>query len=179
MNNINIIDEEGDSNDSNESLEQQALKLRFVQELIEASEKINKDLGLPKKNNETSSESTKDKAAIRLYSKEKINELKKILENPPDKTASREELNKYYYNRKMWYLINSEPVQIAKKEKEERLHPRLLVAVEDMFDVCMLVHKNVGCQGMIMSCIYVFFIIITDYELRYIQYVKRSGQVLL
>ena len=73
MNNINIIDEEGDSNDSNESLEQQALKLRFVQELIEASEKINKDLGFPKKNNETSSESTKDKAAIRLYSK-KLNE---------------------------------------------------------------------------------------------------------
>ena len=39
-----------------ESLEQQALKLRFIQELNEAAEKKNKEIGLPKKNNETNEE---------------------------------------------------------------------------------------------------------------------------
>ena len=38
------------------SIEQQALKLRFIQELNEAAEKKNKELGLPKKNNETNLE---------------------------------------------------------------------------------------------------------------------------
>ena len=70
-----------------ESIEQQALKLRFIQELNEASEKNNKELGLPKKNNETNLETDQnlkqDKAAFRLYSKTKIDEIIHIcFENP-------------------------------------------------------------------------------------------------
>jgi hypothetical protein len=49
-----------------ESLEQQALKLHFMQELVEAAEKTNRNL--PKKNNETEAETDADKTSIRLYS---------------------------------------------------------------------------------------------------------------
>ena len=73
------------------SIEQQALKLRFIQELNEASEKNNKELGLPKKNNETNLETDQnlkqDKAAIRLYSKTKIDEIIHMLQNPPKTTT--------------------------------------------------------------------------------------------
>ena len=85
-----------------ESLEQQALKLRFIQELNEAAEKKNKEIGQPKKNNETNEETEQnvmqDKAAIRLYSKAKIDEIIHILRNPPKTTTDdRERVNKYYY----------------------------------------------------------------------------------
>ena len=85
-----------------ESLEQQALKLRFIQELNEAAEKKNKEIGLPKKNNETNEETEQnlmqDKAAIRLYSKAKIDEIIHILRNPPKTTTDDlERVNKYYY----------------------------------------------------------------------------------
>jgi hypothetical protein len=70
-----------------EYLEQQALKLRFIQELNEAAEKKNKEIDLRKKNNETNLETEQnvmqDKAAIRLYSKAKIDEIIHILQNPP------------------------------------------------------------------------------------------------
>ena len=74
-----------------ESIEQQASKLRFIQELNEAAEKNNKELGLPKKNNETNLETDQnlkqDKAAIRLYSKTKIDEIIHMLQNPPKTTT--------------------------------------------------------------------------------------------
>ena len=74
-----------------ESIEQQASKLRFIQELNETAEKNNKELGLPKKNNETNLETDQnlkqDKAAIRLYSKTKIDEIIHMLQNPPKTTT--------------------------------------------------------------------------------------------
>ena len=69
------------------SIEQQALKLRFIQELTEAADRTNKQIDLPKKNNETLLETeanlNQDKAAIRLYSNQKINEIIRMLQNPP------------------------------------------------------------------------------------------------
>ena len=38
------------------SKEAEAVKIKFLNELYEASEKINKESGLPKKNNETEAE---------------------------------------------------------------------------------------------------------------------------
>jgi len=137
-----------------ESLEQQALKLRFIQELNEAAEKKNKEIGLPKKNNETNLDTEQnvmqDKAAIRLYSKAKIDEIIHILQNPPKTTTDdRNRVNKYYYCRTTFYLTATEPVQLAKLEKkdQDRVHPRIVVAVEDMFEKCMEIHKNIGYQG--------------------------------
>ena len=91
-----------------ESIEQQASKLRFIQELNEAAEKNNKELGLPKKNNETNLETDQnlkqDKAAIRLYSKTKIDEIIHMLQNPPKTTTDdRERVNKYYYYRTQFF----------------------------------------------------------------------------
>ena len=134
-----------------ESIEQQALKLRFIQELTEAADKTNKQIDLPKKNNgtlvETEANLKKDKAAIRLYSNEKINDIIRMLQNPPKSGCDdREALNKYYYNRSQFYLTTNDPVQLAKIEKKDtdRLHPRI---VENMFDKCLEIHKNIGYQG--------------------------------
>jgi hypothetical protein len=91
-----------------------------------------------------------DKAAIRLYSKAKIDEIIHILQNPPKTTTDdRDRVNKYYYCRTTFYLTATEPVQLAKLEKkdQDRVHPRIVVAVEDMFEKCMEIHKNIGYQG--------------------------------
>jgi len=80
-----------------ESLEQQALKLQFMQELVEAAEKTNKTNNLPKKNNETEAETDADKTSIRLYSRTKINEIIHLLQHPPTKADSKEIINRYYF----------------------------------------------------------------------------------
>ncbi len=36
---------------------------------------------------------------------------------------------------------------MAKKEKADREVPRIVVAQEDIFDICMPVHRNCGYQG--------------------------------
>ncbi len=131
-----------------ESLEQQALKLSFEQELVNISESNNKDLNLPKKNNEMHEVKSNSKA-IRLYSRDKINEIIQLLQAPPPtkNTANKETINKYHYTKKMWYLTPTEPVQLAKIIEPPPLVPLVVVAIEDLFDICMLVHRNVGYQG--------------------------------
>ena len=54
--------------------------------------------------------------AIRLYSRDKINENIQLLQAPPPTkaTANKETINKYHYKKKMWYLTPIEPVQLAK-----------------------------------------------------------------
>jgi len=98
-----------------ETIEQQALKLSFEQELVNLSESNNKDLNLPKKNYEEHEPKSNSKA-IRLYSRDKINEIIQILQAAPptSKTANKETINKYHYNKKMWYLTPTEPVQLVK-----------------------------------------------------------------
>ena len=87
-----------------ESLEQQALKLHFMQELVEAAEKTNRNL--PKKNNETEAETDADKTSIRLYSRTKINEIIHLLQHPPTKADSKEIINRYYFQFKFYILIS-------------------------------------------------------------------------
>jgi len=84
-----------------------------------------------------------DKAAIRLYSKARIDEFIYILQNPSKTTTyDSKRVNKYYYNRTQFYLSDTEPVQIAKMEKkdQDRVHPRIVVDVVDMFEKCMEIH---------------------------------------
>ena len=126
-----------------ETIEQQALKLSFEQELINLSESNNKDLNLPKKNYEEHEPKSNSKA-IRLYSRDKINEIIQILQAAP---PNKETINKYHYIKKMWYLTPTEPVQLAKKIQPPPLVPLVVVAIEDLFDICMLVHRNIGHQG--------------------------------
>jgi hypothetical protein len=47
----------------------------------------------------------------------------------------------------MWYLTPTEPVQLAKKIQPPPLVPLVVVAIEDLFDICLLVHRNIGHQG--------------------------------
>ncbi len=135
-----IVDQIGIPEPTNE---QKAIKIKFLQELFDIQNKNNKEAGIPVRNNENENESEAKKAqAIRLYTPEKIAEIINLIKNP-------DPINKNGYHYRKNFAINPlNPNQLLKKEKiASDKPPQVVVSTDDLFDVCMEVHKKVGCQG--------------------------------
>jgi len=59
---------------------------------------------------------------------------------------------KYYYLKRHYRLTETEPPCLVKLDEPGKyVVQRLVIAAEDMFDICMKIHKNVGYQSLIQS----------------------------
>ena len=55
--------------------------------------------------------------------------------------------NQYYYFSKKLYATASEPPQLASIDADQNAVPKIVVCLEDMFDVCYKIHAAVGYTG--------------------------------
>ena len=54
---------------------------------------------------------------------------------------------KYYYWITKYYVTNTEPPQLAAVEENDNGVPKVVVCLEDMFEVCYKIHEAVGHSG--------------------------------
>jgi len=126
------------------SAEEQFIKAKFIEELFALAEKVNKENAIPKRANEANIK--KDEQAIRLYTRTQIAQIISTLQI----TDAKEKKPKNYYHwRNTFALSDIQPVQLIKKENnpEKFPIPRVVVAAEDMYEICLKIHTNVGFQG--------------------------------
>jgi hypothetical protein len=135
----------GNNNNNNEqqpeppSIEQTIIRAKFQEELF------NLQYSKENNNNESSSsgngQQTKKSKKIRLFTKQSIAEITNSLENPSTDP-------KYYHRKKQFRLTETVPPCLVKIDPPGKYDvQRLVIAAEDMFDICLKIHKNVGYQG--------------------------------
>ena len=139
----------GENSNNNNNNEQQPEQLSIEQTIIRAKfqeELFNLQYSKENNNNESSSSdgqqtNTKKSKKIRLFTKKSIAEISNSLENPSTDP-------KYYHRKKQFRLTETVPPCLVKIDPPGKYDvQRLVIAAEDMFDICFKIHINVGYQG--------------------------------
>jgi len=133
------------SSSDEQSLEQAFIKHKFQEELFNLQYNN-------KKNDNNTSNASNSGSPVATNKKKKSKQIKLLTKNEIDEmirtlsTPSTEQ--KYYYLKKHYRLTETEPPCLVKLDEPGKyLVQRLVIAAEDMFDICMKIHKNVGYQG--------------------------------
>jgi len=135
--------------------EQKSIKLKFLEEKYGAEKKANKASGVPAKNNEgteISNNDSKENSAIKLYTPEKIEEIKKHID--PKQTIDTKVNIGYYYRKHFDInpLNNKQLIRIKRDQVTGKIIDtevkKVVVSTEDLFDVCMEIHKKLMYSGL-------------------------------
>ena len=118
---------------------------------VKAKSKLETDQTVGEATGGSASESKKEKA-IRFVTRDEIAIIIQVLLDQEGKDGKKHP--KFYYWRSTFKVSETGPPQLLKKEKERKKKGKvtpavdlIVIPVEDMFDKCMEVHKNVGKTG--------------------------------
>jgi len=96
-------------------------------------------------------ESKKDKA-LRFQTKDEINEIITVLLTQANTNTKKHP--KFYNWDSVYEISESDPPQLIRKQVTKKKAPKVVlavslvvVAVEDMFDRCLEIHKRIRCTG--------------------------------